>query len=95
MIQNAQKLSSYDNDFTKLEQSIIELIQDTYNQFIGAKGMVSSINIAQAKEIIDYDQQINAQVRSIESMIVKIIALRCPVANDLWNVIGECIHNSV
>lgn len=76
-------VASFDNDLDQVQAKISEMGGIAEELLRDALESVQSRDAALARRVIDRDKAVDALEFELEEMIVKIIALRQPVANDL------------
>ena len=75
--------SRYDEELKNLHGALIDMGAMIESAISGAITALENRNIQKAKEIIAYDEEIDAQERLIEEMCMKLLLRQQPVARDL------------
>ena len=75
--------SRYDEELKNLHGALIDMGTMIESAISGAITALENRNIQKAKEIIAYDEEIDAQERLIEEMCMKLLLRQQPVARDL------------
>ena len=75
--------SRYDEELKRLHDALIDMGAMIESAISGAITALENRDIERAKEIIAYDEEIDAQERLIEEMCMKLLLRQQPVARDL------------
>ena len=75
--------SRYDEELKNLHSALIDMGAMIESAISGAITALENRDIQKAKEIIAYDEEIDAQERLIEEMCMKLLLRQQPVARDL------------
>lgn len=75
--------SRYDEELKNLHGALIDMGAMIESAISGAITALENRDIQKAKDIIAYDEEIDAQERLIEEMCMKLLLRQQPVARDL------------
>ena len=78
--------SRYDEELKNLHGALIDMGAMIESAISGAITALETRNIQKAKDIIAYDEEIDAQERLIEEMCMKLLLRQQPVARDLRKI---------
>ena len=78
--------SRYDEELKNLHTALIDMGAMIESAISGAITALENRDIQKAKEIIAYDEEIDAQERLIEEMCMKLLLRQQPVASDLRKI---------
>ena len=78
--------SRYDEELKNLHGALIDMGAMIESAISGAITALENRDIQKAKEIIAYDEEIDAQERLIEEMCMKLLLRQQPVAGDLRKI---------
>ena len=78
--------SRYDEELKNLHGALIDMGAMIEGAISGAITALETRNIQKAKDIIAYDEEIDAQERLIEEMCMKLLLRQQPVARDLRKI---------
>ena len=78
--------SRYDEELKNLHGALIDMGAMIESAISGAITALENRDIQKAKEIIAYDEEIDAQERLIEEMCMKLLLRQQPVARDLRKI---------
>ena len=78
--------SRYDEELKNLHGALIDMGTMIESAISGAITALENRDIQKAKEIIAYDEEIDAQERLIEEMCMKLLLRQQPVASDLRKI---------
>ena len=78
--------SRYDEELKNLHGALIDMGAMIESAISGAITALENRDIQKAKEIIAYDEEIDAQERLIEEMCMKLLLRQQPVASDLRKI---------
>ena len=78
--------SHYDEELRKMHGALIDMGAMIENAISGAITALENRDIQKAKNIIAYDEEIDAQERLIEDMCMKLLLRQQPVAGDLRKI---------
>ena len=78
--------SRYDEELKNLHTALIDMGAMIESAISGAIKALENRDIQKAKEIIVYDEEIDAQERLIEEMCMKLLLRQQPVARDLRKI---------
>ena len=81
-------VQSYDTELDKLTNAILQMGGLVESQITATVAAITNRDSAAAEKIISNDQEIDDLEISVERQVVKMLALRQPMADDLRAVIG-------
>jgi phosphate transport system protein len=81
-------VKSYDEELRRLRDLIVRMGGVVESQLQDCLAAVSRRDIEAAERVIATDPQVDAMEREVDASVIRLLALRQPVAIDLRNIIG-------
>lgn len=87
MIKTAHILSAFDADLEKIQNLILEMGGLAESQIGQSADVLARRDVDQAREVIAQDKRLDALELDIDAEVVRVLALRQPIAQDLRAVV--------
>jgi phosphate transport system protein len=82
-------IKSYDQELSRLNNIIIEMGGMAESQLAGAMEAVASRDSDLATQVIEGDVRVDESEREVEALVVRLLALRQPMAVDLRQIVAS------
>jgi phosphate transport system protein len=82
-------IKSYDQELQRLENTIIEMGGTAESQLAGAMEAVATRDGDLASQVIEGDVRVDEAEREVEALVVRLLALRQPMAGDLRQIVAS------
>ena len=79
---------SFEQEMEQLEQAILDMGEVTLTQFSDAMRSITAGNTRFSAGIMERDSLVDERARGIDSLTVRLLALRQPVALDLRSIMA-------
>jgi phosphate transport system protein len=77
----------FDEELTKLKKSVKHMVEMVGGQLNDAIAAFSAVDYVLAEKVIENDQKINRQQKSVDDCTLRLLALRQPMARDLRHIL--------
>ena len=85
---NEHIVTAFDDDLNNLQNKIVEMGGLVEKQLLDSIGALLTFDMVAAKEVVLHDKHIDNLELEIDEAIVRLLALRSPVAADLRSIIS-------